>query len=99
MTAAVIHNPRAEQALQMRIQLIAVLAPDGRCALCGAVHELEELEVDHVDGCTYNKRRLAAWSRAELYWREFDAGVPLRAACKPCNSSDGTRRFRGRRRY
>jgi hypothetical protein len=90
---------RAELALQLRISLLEVLAPASSCGRCGARHDLEDLEVDHVDGCTYDKRELAAWTRAARYWQEHDRGVRLRALCRSCNASDGTRRFRGRSRY
>lgn len=91
-------EPRAELALQLRVSLLELIAPDGVCARCRSPFELEELEVDHAEGCTYNKRRLSAWGRAARYWTEYDSGTPLRALCKSCNSSDG-QRFRGRRRY
>lgn len=89
---------RAEYAHQLRISLIEVLAPTRCCGICRRRFALEDLEIDHPDGCTYRKRTLAAWSRAAKYWAEFDAGVPLRALCKSCNSRDG-QKLRGRPRY
>jgi len=90
---------RSELQLQLRIALVELLAPDQRCAACRRAFELEELEVDHVDGRTWYGRAWNALGRIRRQWREYDAGVRMRALCKPCNSSDGTRRFRGRPRY
>lgn len=89
---------RGEYAQRRRRALVAELAPDCKCAECGETFDLDNLEIDHVDGCTWNKRKLNRWSRVARYWREHKEGIPLRALCKPCNGSDG-QRFRGRRRY
>lgn len=92
---------RGEYARRRRIRLLEILAPDSRCAECGEQRPIDELQVDHVDGCTWNKNKLSRWSRVALYWREFAVGIPLRALCGSCNSSDGALRFRwhGRKRY
>jgi hypothetical protein len=90
---------RAEVALQLRISLLELLAPEGRCACCGKVFAIEQLTVGHVDGCTYDRYALAAWSRAARYWAEYDAGVRLQAECGSCNSRDGATRWQGRPRY
>lgn len=90
---------RAEYGLQLRVSLLEALAPDSRCAGCGARSDLEDLEVDHVDGRTWYGRALNFLDRIRRQWREFDRGVRLRALCRRCNASEGTRRFRGRARY
>lgn len=90
---------RSELALQLRIQLLSLLAPRERCALCRRPVPLEELEIDHRDGRTWDGRRLNFLSRIRKQWREYWAGVRLRAACKSCNSADGNRRWHGRARY
>lgn len=90
---------RSEYALQLRVSLVEALSPDGRCALCGTRFQLEELEVDHADGRTWYGRALNFLDRIRRQWREFDRGIQLRALCKSCNSSDGSRRFRGRPRW
>ncbi len=90
---------RAELGLQLRVSLLEVLAPDQRCASCGDQCELEQLEVDHVDGRTWYGRALNFLDRIRRQWRELDQGVKLRALCRRCNASEGTRRFRGRARY
>lgn len=102
--SGVLNNPiagsiaRSEIALQLRVSLLEALAPDHRCAICGAVRELEHLEIDHVDGRTWYGRDLHFLDRVRRQWREFDQGIPLRALCRHCNASDGAR-FRGRARY
>jgi hypothetical protein len=90
---------RSEYALQLRISLLETIAPDSRCAMCGRYHRLEDLEVDHAHGRTWYGRALNFLDRIRRQWREFDDGVALRAACRRCNASEGTLRFRGRRRY
>lgn len=90
---------RSEYAHQLRVSLLEVLAPDGRCACCGRAFELEDLEVDHVDGRTWYGRSLNFLDRIRRQWRELDAGVRLRGLCKSCNSRDGAVRLRGRPRY
>src|SRR5262245_51836471 len=46
---------RGEYARQRRVQLCAVLSPDGCCAQCSDQVGHEALTIDHVDGCTWNK--------------------------------------------
>lgn len=89
---------RSEYGLQLRVSLLEALAPDSRCACCGAVYQLEDLEVDHVDGRTWRGRALNFLDRIRRQWREFDRGVRLRALCRRCNASDGARRT-GKARY
>jgi hypothetical protein len=57
----------------------------GQCARCRRYLSFDLLEVDHVAGATWNKRACNAWVRAARYWREFKAGVLLRALCRSCN--------------
>ena len=92
---------RSEYGFQLRVSLVEALAPDGRCAGagCGKRFPLEELEVDHARGRTWYGRALNFLDRIRRQWREFDEGIELRALCKSCNSSDGSRRFRGRPRW
>jgi hypothetical protein len=93
-----VYPTRAEHGLQLRIQLLALLAPASCCAACRSVAEIEDLEIDHVDGRTWSWHSLNALDRIRREWREFAGGVRLRALCKSCNSSDGVR-FRGKPRY
>ena len=90
---------RSEYGLQLRVSLLEVLAPDSSCAECGDTFELEQLELDHVDGRTWYGRGLNVLDRIRRQWRELDGGVRLRAVCRRCNASQGTRQFRGRPRY
>lgn len=32
------------------------------------------------------------WTRIARYWREYNAGVRLRALCRSCNGKDGRNR-------
>lgn len=89
---------RSELALQLRISLLEVLAPDRRCAHCQRFLALEDAEIDHPRGRTWCGRRLNFLDRIRKQWREWRAGVELQAACRSCNASDGAR-LRGRRRY
>lgn len=93
-----VYPTRAEHGLQLRIQLLSVLSPASRCSACLTSAELEDLEVDHIDGRTWSWHSLNALDRIRLEWREFAAGVRLRALCRRCNARDGVR-FRGRPRY
>jgi len=90
---------RSELALAHRIPLVSLLAPDRRCAACGRFHALEDLEIDHADGRTWDGRRVNFLTRIRRQWREYWRGVRLRALCKSCNSADGNRRWHGRARY
>lgn len=89
---------RSEAALQLRITLLEMIAPDRRCAHCGRFLALEDAEIDHVDGRTWCGRRLNFIDRIRRQWREYLDGVALAAACRSCNAADGAR-FHGRRRY
>ena len=90
---------RGEAAFQLRVSLLELLSPFGRCDECGIRFALEELEVDHADGRTWYGRSLNFLDRIRRQWREHDAGVALRALCKSCNSADGNRRWHGRPRW
>jgi hypothetical protein len=90
---------RSELAFQLRIQLLCVLAPNEACAECGANFCLEDLEIDHRDGRTWDIRRLNFLDRIRRQWREYWRGVRLRALCRSCNAADGNRRWHGRARY
>jgi hypothetical protein len=72
-------------AAQRMEALRRALAPDGRCALCGMKPRKIALQIDHVDGRDWTPRQHNAWIRAARYWREFEAGVRLRALCRKCN--------------
>lgn len=90
---------RGEHALQLRVSLVELLSPFGRCDECGIRFALEEIEVDHADGRTRYGRSLNFLDRIRRHWRELDAGVALRALCRRCNAIDGNRRFHGRPRW
>jgi hypothetical protein len=79
-----------------RVALIIELAPDLRCAECGRqVEHPAELTVDHVNGKAWRAGALSSSQRVARYWREYLAGVLMRALCGLCNSLDGSYRQKG----
>jgi hypothetical protein len=70
----------------------------GRCARCGRDLHASHLEVDHVDGRSWELTALNRWSRVARMWRELAEGVRLRALCRSCNALGGGRRYYGGRR-
>lgn len=87
------NKARLQRAVRRREALIIELAPDLRCAECGEQFEHpRRLQIDHVDGKAWTARRLSPSSRVARYWREFLAGVPMRALCGSCNCSSGCNR-------
>jgi hypothetical protein len=89
---SVSYAPRVDLADRLRVSLLCVLAPEWRCAKCGTSHEVEDLEVDHIDARDWSGRALSRLQRAKRYWSEFLAGVRLRALCRSCNAIDGNHR-------
>lgn len=83
-------------AAKRRLDLIKLLSPDGSCAECGNEVGHDALEVNHVDGITWNHNSVNAHRRHARYWKEFKDGVRLNALCQPCNGSMG-QVFRRRR--
>lgn len=69
----------------------------GRCAKCLRVTTPDLLEVDHCNGCDWDKRKVNAWRRVARYWRELTEGVALQSLCRGCNASDGKRFRKGQR--
>lgn len=47
----------------------------------------ENLEIDHVDGCTWQHRRLSWSARIRRYVAEYRAGVRLQILCRSCNGA------------
>lgn len=45
------------------------------------------LEIDHVDGITWEHESLNRYDRQVAYWRECLAGVRLQVLCHSCNSA------------
>ncbi len=70
----------------------------GRCDNCGRDLHASDLEVDHVDGRSWEMHRVGRWTRVERMWRELRDGVRLRALCRYCNARGGSRRYYGGRR-
>lgn len=80
---------KIQSAKRLREALIIELAPDLRCAKCGEQFEVCQLQVDHVDGKAWRASKLSLTSRVARYWREYRAGIPMRALCSLCNCRDG----------
>jgi hypothetical protein len=97
---------RGQYAKERRVALLKRLAPPsaqspeaGLCDSCGERHAYEHLDVDHLDGRSWELRKLSRWGRVARFWREFEAGVRMRALCKSCNRREGGgRRYPGGRR-
>lgn len=82
---------------ERRVALLAQLVREAggdprrpRCAHCRRrVRQLARLEVDHVDGRDWQPRDFSQGERVDRYWREYRAGVALRALCRRCNAQLG----------
>ena len=83
---------RLERMRRRRERLVEELAPDLRCAECGESRHVSELVVDHVEGILWDRSKMSPQMRVARYWREYAAGVALRALCTTCSCSDGARR-------
>lgn len=78
-----------EQAARRRIRKALIKALGGKCALCGKRDDLLaglRLCIDHVEGRDWDVRAISSHARWARYWREFQAGVPLRLLCPSCSS-------------
>lgn len=89
------NKSRSARRARLRRALFDVLG--GRCSTCQGV---DELEIHHVDGCTWNQRERNAEHRLYTYLRELRSGVRLDVLCRSCNgalnqSTYGTRAERG----
>ena len=90
------YRRQAERITKRRAELILLLAPELRCAGCGVqVISPSELIVDHVDGKAWTANKLSSSQRIARYWREYRAGVPMRALCGKCSNTDGAYRSHG----
>lgn len=87
MTARQKNAAAAARAYERRIDLLRMLCPDGRCAVCRKKpRSIGSLHVDHINGRTWSLHTKNRWARVGMYWREYAAGVPLRGLCLPCNN-------------
>lgn len=84
---------QARSAKRRRVSLVRLLSPDGCCARCRRKHPHERLVIDHPNGRLWIASRLSMSCRAARYWREYKAGVKLRALCRSCSVLDGGRRY------
>lgn len=89
---------KAHYAHKRRVDLLRVLAKPGpeletgECDECGIVLPLAELTIDHAAfaGAGWDHDGVNQSRRVARYWREYRAGVALRALCTPCNSAGGS---------
>lgn len=58
----------------------------GRCVQCG---RLDELSIDHIDGCEWTRHRVEWSHRVSIYRREAKEGK-LQVLCLKCNSTKGS---------
>ncbi len=91
MTPAERTAEKAKYAHKRRLDLVRILAPEGKCAKCGTEVGHENLEINHVNGITWDHNSVNQHRRYARYWKEHNAGVALNALCQPCNGSDGQR--------
>lgn len=75
---------RSARRQKLRESLFAVLG--GCCSMCKST---SDLEIHHVDGCTWSHRSLNAEHRLYRYLRELRSGVRLDVLCRSCNASVG----------
>lgn len=88
---------RTFYAKRRREALILILAPDLMCGACKRqVESPAELSVDHAHGKAWRAGKMSAHGRVARYWREFKAGIAMRALCGLCSDTDGAYRRSGR---
>lgn len=71
---------RTEKISLLRDMLIEALGN-----MCAACYSGELLEINHIEGCTWNQRDAGRAARHERYLSEYRAGVPLNILCRSCN--------------
>jgi len=60
----------------------------GKCVNCGAKGtKRNPLEIDHINGRTYDVRKMDPSWRIAQYEKEEREGVPLQVLCKKCNAN------------
>jgi hypothetical protein len=80
---------RDRQAKAIRKLLLEYLSVNGYCAGDKCVHlgtTERATEIDHVDGCEWNQRKVSSTERQFRFLDEWIAGVKLRAVCRSCNA-------------
>ena len=83
---------------KLRDDLLAILAPEGLCAKCGIKPYQYLLQIDHVNGRQgWQPRDYDRVTRYKRYWKEYEAGVELRALCDGCNGGHLNNRNRKRK--
>ncbi len=76
---------RKERIDLLRDALIEALG--NMCSGEGCQTPADNLEINHVDGCTWDQRRAGRENRFLRYLREYRAGVRLNILCRSCNAA------------
>ena len=75
---------RKRRVKKLKKQLFSLLGR--RCALCGGD---DDLEIDHVNGRSWDVRKSNQEVRWRRYLKELESGIPLRVLCASCNGKLG----------
>lgn len=80
------HQRLREQAKALHTKLVGELG--GICMLCQEDGTNAPLSIDHINGIGWDKahNKYNSVDRVRRYYKEYQAGVPLRVLCVPCNS-------------
>lgn len=90
------YKAQAARIARRRAELVLLLSPDLTCACGTKAASAAELVIDHADGKSWTASKLSSSQRVARYWREFEAGIPMRALCNPCSDRDGAFRRHGK---
>lgn len=76
---------RKERIDLLRDMLIEALG--NMCVGEGCQTPADNLEIDHVEGCTWSHRASGRENRIRRYVSEYRNNVPLRVLCRSCNGA------------
>lgn len=84
------NKARSRNRARLRAEIFQALGD--RCAIhatdaCEGTLTVKTYEVHHIDGCRWDQRACNAEHRLYRYRAELRGGVPLAAACRPCNAA------------
>lgn len=78
-------GPRRAERVKERTDLLRLMLLEHLGNFCSECFTSYELEVNHIDGCTWNQRTAGRAGRWVRYWREILAGVRIDLRCRSCN--------------
>lgn len=70
-----------------RVDLLRDMLIEALGNICAKCFSGEDLEINHLDGCTWDQRPVGRAARILRYVREYRAGVRLNVLCRSCNAS------------